>query len=108
MPGFTWSFFDETLKLGSRARAAAAQTDLPVIVLTGDKDPIGTAGVGQQAFARLMRRIPAEGKERQRFTDGYHDLIHDSNEPQALHYIGDWLDRRLLTQPKTTFNSKEH
>ena len=61
-PGFTWSFFDETLKLGARARTAAAQTNLPVIVLTGDKDPIGTAGVGQRAFARLMRRIPAEGR----------------------------------------------
>ncbi len=94
-PGFTWSFFDETLKLGARARTAAAQTNLPVIVLTGDKDPIGTAGVGQHAYARLMRRIPAEGKERQRFADGYHDLIHDSNEPQALQCIGDWLDRRL-------------
>jgi acylglycerol lipase len=105
-PGFTWSFLDETLKLGARARTAAAQTNLPVIVLTGDKDPIGTAGVGQQAFARLMRRIPAEGKERQRFADGYHDLIHDSNEPQALQCIGDWLDRRLLT--KTTLTISEH
>ena len=94
-PGFTWSFFDETLKLGARARSAAAQMDLPVIVLTGDKDPIGTAGVGQGAFARLMRRIPAEAKERQRFADGYHDLIHDSNEPQALRCIADWLDRQL-------------
>jgi alpha-beta hydrolase superfamily lysophospholipase len=101
-PGFTWSFFDETLKLGARARTAAAQTNLPVIVLTGDKDPIGTAGVGQQAFARLMRRIPAEGKERQRFADGYHDLIHDSNEPRALECIGDWLDRRLLTRTTLT------
>ena len=105
-PGFTWSFFDETLKLGARARTAAAQTNLPVIVLTGDKDPIGTAGVGQHAFARLMRRIPAEGKERQRFADGYHDLIHDSNEPQALQCIGDWLDRRLFT--KTTLTISKH
>ena len=68
---------------------------LPVIVLTGDKDPIGTAGVGQRAFARLMRRIPAEAKERHRFADGYHDLIHDSNEPRALRCIADWLDRQL-------------
>jgi len=94
-PGFTWSFFDETLKLGARARTAAAQMELPVIVLTGEKDPIGTAGVGQQAFARLMRCIPAQEKERQRFKDGYHDLIHDSNKQQALQCVGDWLDRRL-------------
>jgi alpha-beta hydrolase superfamily lysophospholipase len=94
-PGFTWSFFDETLKLGARARNAVTRMDLPVIVLTGDKDPIGTAGVGQRAFARLMRRIPAEAKERHRFADGYHDLIHDNNEPQALRCIADWLDRQL-------------
>jgi len=98
-PGFTWSFFDETLRLGARARVAAAEIDVPVIVLTGDKDPIGTAGVGQKAFARLMQRIPAETKERQRFTDGYHDLMHDSNELQALQLIGDWLDRRLTDSP---------
>lgn len=94
-PGFTWSFFDETLRMGARARSAAARMDLPVIVLTGDKDPIGTAGVGQRAFARLLRSIPADAKERQRFTNGYHDLIHDSNRLKALQCIGDWLDRRL-------------
>jgi acylglycerol lipase len=100
-PGFTWSFFDETLRMGARARIAAAKLDLPVIVLTGDKDPIGTSGVGQQAFARLMRSIPAETKDRQRFTNGYHDLIHDSNELQALQCIGDWLDRRLTDSLST-------
>jgi acylglycerol lipase len=94
-PGFTWSFFDETLRLGMRARKAASQLDVPVIVLTGDKDPIGTAGVGQRAFARLMRRIPAQAKERHRFKDGYHDLMHDSNKLQALRCVSDWLDRQL-------------
>ena len=54
-PGFSWAFFDETLKLGARARTAASSMEVPVIVLTGDKDPIGTAGVGQGAFARFMR-----------------------------------------------------
>ena len=66
-PGFSWAFFDETLKLGARARTAASSMEVPVIVLTGDKDPIGTAGVGQGAFARFMRSIPAQEKERQRF-----------------------------------------
>jgi acylglycerol lipase len=100
-PGFSWAFFDETLKLGARARTAAASLEVPVVVLTGDKDPIGTAGVGQQAFGRLMRSIPSEQKERQRFWDGYHDLIHDSNKAQAVHYVGDWLERQLRA-PKTS------
>ena len=94
-PGFTWSFFDETLKLGMRARKAAAQLDVPVLVLTGEKDPIGTAGVGQRTFARLMRRIPGQTKERHRFEDGYHDLLHDSNKRRTLQCVGDWLDREL-------------
>ena len=87
--------FSVGLKLGVRARKAVSQLDVPVIILTGEKDPIGTAGVGQQAFARLMRRIPAQAKERHRFADGYHDLIHDSNRQQALQCVGDWLDRQL-------------
>jgi alpha-beta hydrolase superfamily lysophospholipase len=94
-PGFTWSFFDETLKLGMRARRALAQLEVPVLVLTGEKDPIGTAGVGQKAFARLMRHIPAEAKERHRFGNGYHDLIHDNNKVQAVKCVANWLDREL-------------
>ncbi|HEY5740920.1 MAG TPA: alpha/beta fold hydrolase, partial [Terrimicrobiaceae bacterium] len=105
-PGFTWSFFDETLKLGARARAAAAALQSPVIVLTGDKDPIGTAGVGQHAFALLMRSIPSQQKERERFTDGYHDLIHDDNKQQALKCIGNWLNRQLQTQAPVALLSK--
>ncbi len=100
-PGFSWAFFDETLKLGARARTATASLGVPVMVLTGDKDPIGTAGVGQQAFGRLMRSIASEQKERQRFLDGYHDLIHDSNKAQAVHWVGDWLERQLRA-PKTS------
>jgi alpha-beta hydrolase superfamily lysophospholipase len=94
-PGFSWAFFDETLKLGARARSATASMDIPVIVLTGDKDPIGTAGVGQGAFERLMRSIPSRDKARQRFADGYHDLIHDNNRSEAVRCVGDWLDRQL-------------
>lgn len=94
-PGFTWRFFDEALKSGGRARIAAAKSKVPVLVLTGDKDPVGTAGVGQGAFSRLMKSIPARDKERRRFPDGYHDLFHDSNKPQALRCVGDWLERHL-------------
>jgi alpha-beta hydrolase superfamily lysophospholipase len=94
-PGFSWAFFDETLKLGARARTAVSSMEVPVIVLTGDKDPIGTAGVGQGAFGRFMRSIAAQEKERQRFADGYHDLIHDSNRADAVQRVADWLDRQL-------------
>jgi acylglycerol lipase len=96
-PGFSWAFFDETLKLGARARTAATSMKVPVIVLTGDRDPIGPAGVGQRAFTRFMRSIPAQEKERQRFVDGYHDLIHDSNRADAVERVGNWLDRQLRT-----------
>jgi acylglycerol lipase len=104
-PGFSWAFFDETLKLGARARTAATAMDVPVIVLTGDKDPIGTAGVGQGAFARFMRSIPCQAKERERFVDGYHDLIHDSNQTEAVECVGEWLDRQLRTPEASVVNA---
>ena len=94
-PGFTWRFLDESLKLGERARIAAAQLNVPVLVLTGDKDPIGTAGVGQRAFRALMKSIPTTDKERVRFSAGYHDLIHDQNKQQALECVGAWMEREL-------------
>jgi alpha-beta hydrolase superfamily lysophospholipase len=94
-PGFTWRFLDEAMKLGVRARVAAAGLKAPVLVLTGDKDPIGTAGVGQRAFRALMKRIPSRDKERVRFSDGYHDMLHDKNQPQALECIGAWMEREL-------------
>jgi alpha-beta hydrolase superfamily lysophospholipase len=94
-PGFTWRFLDEAMRLGQRARGEASRLRLPVLMLTGDKDPIGTAGVGQHAFATLMKTIPSSDKERVRFPNGYHDLIHDQNKPQALHCVGAWLDREL-------------
>ena len=42
-----------------------------------------------------MRAIPAQEKERQRFADGYHDLIHDSNWADAVQRVAEWLDRQL-------------
>ena len=97
-PGFTWRFLDEALKLGERARIAAARLKVPVLVLTGDKDPIGTAGVGQRAFPALMKSISSPDKERVRFSGGYHDLIHDRNKRQALECVGAWMARELERQ----------
>lgn len=94
-PGFTWRFLDEALKLGERAHVAARQLKAPVLMLTGDKDPIGTAGVGQRAFRAFMKSIASPDKERLRFSDGYHDLIHDRNKPRALESIGAWMEREL-------------
>jgi alpha-beta hydrolase superfamily lysophospholipase len=94
-PGFTWRFLDEAMKLGQRARIAASKLKAPVLVLTGDKDPIGTAGVGQHAFSIFIKSIPSTDKERDRFPDGYHDLIHDHNKPRALQCVGAWMDREL-------------
>ena len=94
-PGFTWRFLDEAFKLGARARVAATQLQAPVLVLTGDQDPIGTAGVGQHGFSILMKSIPSTNKERDRFPDGYHDMIHDKNAPQALADVGAWMEREL-------------
>ena len=94
-PGFTWRFLDEAMKLGERARIAAARLKAPVLLLTGDKDPIGTAGVGQRAFPALMTSIPSTDKEHAHFSGGYHDLIHDKNQRQALECVGAWMDREL-------------
>jgi alpha-beta hydrolase superfamily lysophospholipase len=93
--GFTWRFLDEAMKLGERARGAAAELRMPVLMLTGDKDPIGTAGVGRHAYGKLMKSIPSADKEWDRFPNGYHDLIHDQNKPKALSYVGAWVEREL-------------
>jgi hypothetical protein len=42
-----------------------------------------------------MRSIPSRDIERQRFAEGYHDLIHDDNRSEAVRSVGDWLDRQL-------------
>jgi alpha-beta hydrolase superfamily lysophospholipase len=94
-PGFTWRYLDEAMKLGERAHAAAARLKVPVLMLTGDKDPIGTAGVGQGAFAKLMKTFPSSNKERDRFPDGYHDLIHDKNAKRALELVDRWMEREM-------------
>ncbi len=94
-PGFTWRFLDEAMKLGDRARIAAARVKMPVLLLTGDKDPIGTAGVGQRAFSALIKSIPSSSKERDRFPNGYHDLIHDPNSTRALQCVGAWIEKNL-------------
>jgi alpha-beta hydrolase superfamily lysophospholipase len=42
-----------------------------------------------------MNSIPSTDKERDRFPDGYHDLIHDKNTARALACVGAWMDREL-------------
>ena len=96
--GFTLRWIREITQLGGAAADGARKLDVPVLVLTGDKDPIGPAGVEKTGFDRLMRDLDSTQKRRETFWNGYHDLLHDSNGPSARWAISRWVDG-LLAKP---------
>ena len=81
--------------LGSMKRAGSACNygKLPVLLLTGQDDPVGNGGKGVQALYRRMKKAGMENVILELFPGARHDLLHEEATcaETVRHCIADWI-----------------
>lgn len=72
----------------------AASRDIPVLVLSGDNDPVGQFGTGVRA---LYERYAARGynTKLKLYKDGRHEMLHEWNHEEVLNDIRVFLQNAL-------------
>lgn len=71
------------------------RSDLPLLFLNGDADPIGDYGKGVWKVAKLYQNVGLDHITMMVFEEGRHELISEVNKEEVFQSIAAWIDHIL-------------
>lgn len=74
-------------------RAARMPKDLPLLVLSGDADPVGENGKGVRRFEAMLKKIGMKHVTCILYPENRHELINDLDKEQVFQDIQKWCDK---------------
>lgn len=98
---FTLNGFQTLTELISRAhdpkRLQKIPAKLPLLVISGDADPLGGYGKGIPKVCEGLRRAGVEDVEMRLCETGRHELLNEPERGQVMETIYDWVQRHCLS-----------
>lgn len=73
-------------------RAAKMPKKLPILILSGDKDPVGDNGKGVRRFEAMLKKIGMKNVTCCLYPDNRHELINDLDKEQVFRDIRKWCN----------------
>lgn len=77
-------------RLSSRDTGRSWYRDVPVLLLSGSSDPVGSMGKGVEKLARQLRACGIRTVDYWLYSGARHDLLHDTAGDKAIAAIGQW------------------
>ena len=81
-------------------RAAKMPMDFPILILSGDEDPVGDNGKGVRRFETMLRQIGMQCVTCILYPKNRHELIHDLDKERVMKDILGWCGRIEKTRGK--------
>lgn len=73
-------------------KLAAMQKDVPVLLFSGDKDPVGACGAGVRKVAEELIAAGVTDVSVKLYPDGRHEMFNELNREEVLTDLIAWLD----------------
>ena len=91
--GLFWELLGSMRRTGSVFEYDGWDTDLPILLISGQDDPVGDSGKGVQAIYRRMIKTEMENVTIRLLAGARHDLLHEeaSDAAATRKYIADWI-----------------
>ena len=91
--GLFWELLGSMKRTGSAFDYDGWDTSLPILLISGQDDPVGDAGKGVQAIYNRMKKTGMENVTIKLFSGARHDLLHEekNSAEAAWKYIAEWI-----------------
>ena len=91
--GLFWELLSSMKWTGSAFEYDGWDTSLPMLLISGQDDPVGDAGKGVLAIYNRMKKTGMENVTLKLFPGTRHDLFHEEkNSVEAVwNYIAEWI-----------------
>lgn len=91
--GLFWELLGSMKRTGSAYEYDGWDTSIPILLISGQDDPVGDGGKGVQEISRRMKKSGMENVTIKLFPGARHDLLHEEkNGADATRkYIAEWI-----------------
>lgn len=86
------AFFRGLLLLTDRSRLSRLPKALPILMISGDRDPVGAFGVGVKAVEKEYREAGMEQVQLKLYEGARHELFNETNRDEVTADLASWLD----------------
>ncbi|MEY9093408.1 alpha/beta fold hydrolase [Paenibacillus sp. RC84] len=102
--GFFKDFFIHLSDIHLKRHMRSIPKHLPVLLLAGDKDPVGGQGKGVRRLAALYRKLGLEQVDCKLYENKRHEILNEVNREEVMEDVISWLDssRGLIKEPVTS------
>lgn len=69
---------------------------LPVLLISGDKDPVGDRGKGVRATEKVLRKAGVKDISVKMYSGLRHDILHEKEKDQVYADVYNWLNEKVL------------
>ena len=91
--GLFWELLGSMKRTGSAFEYDGWDTSLPILLISGQDDPVGDGGKGVRAIYNRMKKTGMENVTMKLFPGARHDLLHEESSAAdaARNYIAEWI-----------------
>lgn len=99
--GFTCtaSFYHDLLKLTQHASKKSlirlAKTELPLFIISGEKDPVGGYSKDVQKYLTLLKKLGFSNVSSKLYPECRHELLNELNNEEVYSDIQQWISKRI-------------
>lgn len=90
--GFFHDFLSALIDIEDKNNFNLIPKDLPIYILSGDKDPVGNFGKGVINLYNRYKNLGVKNLDYNLYKDGRHEMLNEINRYEVFEDIGRWLD----------------
>ena len=84
--------FGSAVRLGDREALSGIRSDLPILIVSGDADPLAGGGQLVEVLGQRYRDAGVTDVTVQLFPGARHEIFNEINRDEITTYVLDWLD----------------
>ncbi len=89
---FYKNFFDGLSKIYDSQRLASIDKNLPIFIVSGDKDPVGKMGKAVSGLYNMYKNIGIKDVKIKLYENARHEIVNELNKADVYDDISEWLD----------------
>jgi alpha-beta hydrolase superfamily lysophospholipase len=96
---FYYEFFQFLKRLHDPENISNIPRELPILFLSGDKDPVSKNGKGIRRLVKLYQAAGLLQIDTRLYSNGRHEMLHEINREEVMRDVISWFQDRLLQNP---------
>jgi alpha-beta hydrolase superfamily lysophospholipase len=89
---FYKNFFDGLSKIYDSQRLASIDKNLPIFIVSGDKDPVGKMGKAVSGLYNMYKNIGIKDVKIKLYENARHEIVNELNKADVYDDVSEWLD----------------